>query len=197
MKALLTQLAPIAMVFATSCGMSELSAPRPMPPEAYEFELLSVDTDSGGVVRGSFRFRHMSNSRVRLWGFGFYDEHGVQVDDGSVFVPRYEIFRIKRHISDTWPRIPVTYCGTGAKQFSIQPDRDYTSLIPLWAFFTEEGTHGIVGLHGSRREVVSSPFETTKIQEVVAAHRSVNEEMRRRIGSANKTLQTDQPSAGR
>ena len=67
--------------------------------------------------------------------------------------------------SGEWKDVPVGYCGTGAKEYPIQPNQDYTFLIPLWPF-AEKGTRGIVGLSGTGIKVESKPFETSEIQKI-------------------------------
>ena len=152
------------------CSATETSVPPPspqyaktpvlLPPEQYDFELMSLKVDPNHQVMGIFRFRHRREEALSLWGFGFQDEKGSWTDKGSVFRPRFEQFRRKE--DGQWDDVPVYYCGTGAEQFAIQPNRDYQFHIPLYRFVTK-GTEGIVRLSGEGVEVESTPFETAEI----------------------------------
>ena len=170
MRTAILLVVPMAMF---GCSGAETSVPPPSPryaetpvllsPGQYDFELMSLKADPNHQVMGIFRFWHSRKEPIRLWGFGFQDEKGSWTDEGSVFRPRFEQFRRKEN--GQWADVPVGYCGTGAEEYAIQPNRDYTFLIPLWPF-VEKGTAGVVVLSGTRIKVKSTPFQTAECQKI-------------------------------
>ena len=163
------------------CSCSEVTrsnasetAKNPTAPKieaTYIFELKSVAPDKNHLAMGKFLFRHSQNKPVILYGFSLVDDEGKQSEDGNVFRVRFETF--KRKESGQWADVLALYCGTGLRLYPIQPNQDYTFLIPLWPF-VEKGTHGIVGVNGTGTGVESRPFETTEIQKIAKQQEAVN-----------------------
>lgn len=129
----------------------------------YTFELQSVIPAKDHGAIGKFLFRHTQEKPIQLNGFGFTDDKGRHREDGNTFSVRFETFM--REEDGQWMDVPVGYCGTGAKEYPIQPNQDYMFLIPLWPFL-EKGTHGIVKLSGTDVELESEIFETSEIQKI-------------------------------
>jgi hypothetical protein len=118
----------------------------------YQFSLVSVESGS----TGRFAFRHSFDGPIQLYGFGFKGTNEFHV--------RFEEFRIEE--DGQWTNIPVGYCGTGARFYPIEPNRDYVFPILLWPY-EKEGTKGIVELQGKDIHLCSAPFDTAQIKAMV------------------------------
>ena len=125
-----------------------MSGETNLPPDSqkYQFSLISV---SDGAI-GRFSFRHAYDKPIRLFGFGF--------EGTNVFRVRFEEYR--REEAGQWTNVAVYYCGTGARCYPIEPNKDYVFLVSLLPF-EEKGTRGIVELEG---ENYSVPFDTAQIK---------------------------------
>ena len=152
-------LAIVCLILALACqtgfssedyGFADTSH---LQKKGYVLEFVSALPDKNHWKMGQFRFKWNGNKPIKLWGFGFQK-------DGS-FRVRFEGF--SRFTNDEWKEVPVGYCGTGAEMFTLQPDRDYTLLIPLWLFQTE-GDKGIVKIDGENISLISGPFDTTALR---------------------------------
>jgi hypothetical protein len=171
MKNICLILCGIAALWLCSCSKAREPTVSETPEDitasrteaAYVFELTSVVPDENHKVMGQFRFRHNRKEPMQLHGFWFVDDKGNQTDNSNVFRVRFETF--KRKESGQWVDVPAGYCGTGAREYPIQPNQDYTFLIPLWPFLVK-GTQGIVGLSGTGITVESQPFDTVAIQKI-------------------------------
>ena len=139
--------------------------------QTYSFKLTSVVPDKNHKAMGKFNFRHIQSKPIRVHGFWFADVKGNPTESSTAFRVRFETF--KRKESGTWVDVPVGYCGTGAQEYQIQPNQDYTFLIPLWPF-VERGTHGIIGLSGTETTVESEPFETSEIQKIAKLQKAAS-----------------------
>lgn len=133
---------------------------------SYVLVLKSVVPDENHKAMGRFHFRHSQPKAISLHGFGFEDERGNRTENSHVFRVRFETF--KRRELRKWIDVLVGYCGTGAQEYPLEPNQDYTFLIPLWPF-VEQGTHGIVGLSGTGTTIESEPFEISEIKKIASS----------------------------
>jgi hypothetical protein len=130
----------------------------------YTLVLDDVTYDPNDTVRGHFSFTHHYPVAVKLFGFGFSGPGQFQV--------QFESFR--RQEGGQWADVPVGYCGTGARTYELQPDTKYVLLVSLWPFF-EKGTKGQVGVPGEGAMLVSTPFDTDRIQRAWKSYRQEKE----------------------
>jgi len=156
-------LCPCAKEHVSNESKITKETPIPLLDSVYIFELDSIVPDSNFRVMGKFKFRHSQENPIQLNGFWFVDKNGKPTELSYTFRGRFQ--SIKRKESGKWINYRGFSCGTGASEYPIYPNKNYTFLIPLSGRYFKKGTHLIVGLHGSEVRVESKPFETAIIQE--------------------------------
>ena len=171
MKNIIMVICVTAVLWFCSCDKapeySQSDTPKDITPPKVEaiivFELKSVFIDTNFNTMGKFRFRHNKKQPIMVDGFRFVDDEGNPTDSSNVF--RVGFVKYKRKESGEWVNVYIGYCRYGRKKYPIQPNQDYTFLIPIGPF-TEKGTHGIIGVSGDVSLVESKPFETIEIQRI-------------------------------
>ena len=121
--------------------------------EGYEFRFVKAASDKNHWRIGHFKFRWKGPKAIRLWGFGFESDGALRV--------RFEQF--SKFTKGRWEEVEVGYCGTGMQMFSLQPDKDYLLLVPLWPY-KKDGDEGVVKLNGEV-SVISEPFNVSNIRD--------------------------------
>ncbi len=121
--------------------------------DGYNFEFIKAESDKNHWQMGYFKFRWEGEKAVRLWGFGF--------EESGSFRVRFENF--SKMINGKWQEVPVGYCGTGMEWFTLEPNKDYVLLIPLWPY-QNDGEQGVVKLNGEKISIVSEPFGIAQLR---------------------------------
>ncbi len=120
--------------------------------DGYELKLVKAVPDKNHWRMGYFKFRWNGAKAVRLWGFGFEK-------DGS-FRVRFE--SLSKKSQGEWKEVEQFTCGTGARMFTLEPDKEYVFQIPL-SPYEKGGEQGVVMLGGEKISVVSEPFNITEL----------------------------------
>ena len=141
----------LAIACAAWAGSNETAVPKVQSV----FRLVSVEADANHGAMGRFAFRHHELRPIQLFGFGFTATNTFRV--------RFEEFQ--REEDGKWNKVEVGYCGTGAQLYPIEPNKDYTFLVPLWPYL-EKGERGVVEISGTNVTVASVAFETSEIRKI-------------------------------
>jgi len=128
-----------------------------MIAKGYKFKFLSSKPDKNHGAMGTFLFRWNGKKPINIHGFGF--------EKNGDFRVRFE--KISRFRDGKWVKLPILSCGTGAQLFTLQPDKDYKILVPMWRFEKNleyqddpprSGDKGVVQIAGADFSLVSIPF---------------------------------------
>ena len=101
-------------------------ADKPSPARSSDYVFRAIEIEPSpvdGVYTGHFRFVNLARKSIRISGF--------EEPDHGKFTPRFVGFDELQNGS--WCPLDVSYCGTGAQSFAMEPKVPYEFICDLHA----------------------------------------------------------------
>lgn len=144
------------LLFAAVITMAGCVAPKRTTLPPHPFRLVGVEPKQ---AQGVFTFTNTTGKPLHVFGFDSPDDGEFQI--------RFTEYQFQT--PKGWQDLKITYCGTGAQNFVLQPGRTYTIREGLSSYTGDQAGGATVGrillpTLRSHPKIWSEPFNIPRLQ---------------------------------